>query len=199
MTVTFATIDARSATQVGEPTDEQLVERCQITGCSQAASELVRRHLRRVRSVIFPMVLDHSAADDLAQETFLRAWRGLSSFRAEARFSTWLTRIAWNVVQDEISRRERSATVVVESIEIACSMTDQPDDAILQRELDQQIATALASLSAKLRAAIVLTGLQQLSPNEAAELEGCSVATMYWRIHEARRLLEERLANYLAP
>ena len=65
------------------------------------------------------------------------------------------------------------------------------------RNPDQQIAAALASLSAKLRAAIVLTGLQQLSPDEAAELEGCSVATMYWRIHEARRLLEQRLAEYL--
>lgn len=199
MTVTFATIDARSAAQVGEPTDEELVERCRITGCSQAASELVRRHLRRVRGVIFPMILDHSVADDLTQETFLRAWRGLSGFRVEARFSTWLTRIAWNVVQDELSRRERSATIGADSVEIACSVTDRPDNAILQRELDQQIATALASLSAKLRAAIVLTGLQQLSPNEAAELEGCSIATMYWRIHEARRLLEERLAKYLAP
>ena len=198
MFVNIATNEARTATQSGDPTDEQLVERCQTSGCAQAANELVRRHLRRVRSVIFPMVLDHSIADDLAQETFLRAWRGLNGFRAEAMFSTWLTRIAWNVVQDEVTRRERSATVVAESIEIACSVTDRPDKAALHRELDQQITAALASLSAKLRAAIVLTGLQQLSPDEAAELEGCSVATMYWRIHEARRLLEERLAGYLA-
>ena len=199
MSVSFATNDARPDTQAGEPTDEQLIERCQNSGCPQAANELVRRHLRRVRAVIFPMVLNHSVADDLTQETFLRAWRGLSGFRAEARFSTWLTRIAWNVVQDEVSRRERSATIVTESIEIACSVTDRPDQAALHRELDQQITAALASLSTKLRAAIVLTGLQQHSPDEAAELEGCSVATMYWRIHEARRLLEERLANYLAP
>ncbi|MBC7821400.1 MAG: sigma-70 family RNA polymerase sigma factor [Planctomycetaceae bacterium] len=199
MSVSSATIDARPDTLAGDPTDEQLVERFQNAGCAQAASELVRRHLRRVRAVIFPMVLDQSVADDLTQETFLRAWRGLSGFRAEARFSTWLTRIAWNVVQDEVSRRERSVTVVADSIEIACSVTGRPDEAVLHRELDQQITAALASLSAKLRAAIVLTGLQQLSPAEAAELEGCSVATMYWRIHEARRLLEQRLAGYLAP
>ncbi len=199
MSVSSATIDARPDALAGEPTDEQLVGRCQNGGCPQSASELVRRHLRRVRAVIFPMVLDHAAADDLTQETFLRAWRGLSGFRAEARFSTWLTRIAWNVVQDEVTRRERAATFAAESIEIACSVADRPDKAVLHQELDQQITTALASLSAKLRAAIVLTGLQQLSPDEAAELEGCSVATMYWRIHEARRLLEERLAGYLAP
>ena len=199
MSVSFATIDARPETRAGDPTDEQLVEQCQNSGCAQSASELVRRYLRRVRAVIFPMVLDHSVADDLTQETFLRAWRGLSGFRAEARFSTWLTRIAWNVVQDEVSRRERSAVVVAESLDNASSDSGRPDEAVLQRELDQQIAAALASLSAKLRAAIVLTGLQQLSPDEAAELEGCSVATMYWRIHEARRLLEQRLAEYLAP
>ena len=145
------------------------------------------------------MVLNHSVADDLTQETFLRAWRGLSGFRSEARFSTWLTRIAWNVVQDEIARRERSATISADSFETACSVVGQADTAVMQRELDQQISVALASLSAKLRAAIVLTGLQQLSPEEAAGLEGCSVATMNWRIHEARRLLEERLAEYLAP
>ena len=197
MSVSFATIDAGPDTQAEGPTDEQLVERCQNAGCAQAANELVRRHLRRVRAIIFPMVLDHSVADDLAQETFLRAWRGLSGFRSEARFSTWLTRIAWNVMQDEVSRRERSVTVMAESVEIASSATGRPDEAVLRHELDQQIAAALASLSAKLRAAIVLTGLQQLSPAEAAELEGCSVATMYWRIHEARRLLEERLAEYL--
>jgi RNA polymerase sigma-70 factor (ECF subfamily) len=145
------------------------------------------------------MLLDHAVADDLTQETFLRAWRGLSGFRAEARFSTWLTRIAWNVLQDEVARRERSATVVTESIEAAYSTTGQPDEGVLQQELDQQISAALAELSPKLRAAIVLTGLQQLSPDEAAELEGCSVSTMYWRIHEARRLLEQRLAGYLDP
>lgn len=145
------------------------------------------------------MVLDHSVADDLTQETFLRAWRGLNGFRAEARFSTWLTRIAWNVVQDEIARRERSAIPMSDLVEPVCAIAGRPDEVALHRELDQQITVALASLSAKLRAAIVLTGLQQLSPDEAAELEGCTVATMYWRIHEARRQLEERLANYLAP
>jgi RNA polymerase sigma-70 factor, ECF subfamily len=184
-------------TGLADVADEQLVERCQSSGCDQAASELVRRHLRRVRAVIFPMLLDHAVADDLTQETFLRAWRGLSGFRAEARFSTWLTRIAWNVLQDELARRERSATVAPESFEITCSTTGRPDEAVLQRELDQQIAAALAELSPKLRAAIVLTGLQQLSPDDAAELEGCSVSTMYWRIHEARRRLEQRLAGYL--
>ena len=197
MSVTIETIEAKPHKQAGESTDEQLVERFRATRCTQSASELVQRNLRRVRAVIYPMVLDHSLADDLTQETFLRAWRAFGNFRAEAKFSTWLTRIAWNVVQDEVSRRERTVALVAQPIEVVSASIGQPDQSLLEHELDQQIADALASLSAKLRAAIVLTGLQQLSADEAAELEGCSVATMYWRIHEARRQLEGRLSGYL--
>ncbi len=175
--------------------DEDLVTRFRELGCEDSAGELVRRHLRRVRAVIFPMVLDHTIADDLAQETFLRAWRGLNGFRAEAKFSTWLTRIAWNVVQDEAARRDRRPASLHEADPVGSA--NRPDEAVLHRELDEQIQAALTELSPKLRAAIVLTGLQQLSPEEAAELESCSISTMYWRIHEARRLLEQRLARYL--
>ena len=195
MAATFVTAETARRTDVGDLSDEVLVTRFQKLGCVDAASELVRRHLRRVRAVIFPMVLDHAVADDLAQETFLRAWRGLNGFRAEAKFSTWLTRIAWNVVQDEVARRDRLPSSLHEADPV--ETTNQPDAVLLHRELDEQIQAALAELSPKLRAAIVLTGIQQLSPEEAAELEGCTVSTMYWRIHEARRLLEQRLARYL--
>ena len=195
MASTFVTAETARRTDANELSDEVLVTRFRELGCEDSASELVRRHLPRVRAVIFPMVLDHTIADDLAQETFLRAWRGLNGFRAEARFSTWLTRIAWNVVQDEVARRERLPLSLHEADPVGTA--NRPDAALLHRELDEQIQTALAELSPKLRAAIVLTGLQQLSPEEAAELEGCTVATMYWRIHEARRLLEQRLAGYL--
>jgi RNA polymerase sigma-70 factor (ECF subfamily) len=175
--------------------DEALVSRLQHSGCNESFNELVTRHLRQVRATIFPMVLDHSVADDLTQETFFRAWRGIGGFRAEAKFSTWLTRIAWNVVHDEIARRER-ALPVVQSDEIH-SAVDHRGDGLLNRELDDQIQAALDDLPPKFRAAIVLTGMRQVSPNDAAKLEGCSLSTMYWRIHEARRLLEVRLARYL--
>lgn len=176
--------------------DEQLVTRYQTSGCAESLNELLRRHLRSVRSLVFPMVLNHARADDLTQEIFLRAIRGLKSFRAEATFSTWLFRITWNVLQDEHSPRE-SVLDHAESFDALMSSSDGPDRVALLRELDQQIEAGLAGLTPKLRAAIVLTSLQQLSAEEAAELENCSTATMYWRIHEARRLLEQRLADYL--
>ena len=176
--------------------DEQLVARSQASGCAESLDELLRRHLRKVRSLVFSMVLNHSRADDLTQEVFLRAIRGLKGFRAEAKFSTWLFRIAWNVLQDERSQRE-TAFDDAKPLGALASSSDSPDRVALQRELDQQIEAGLAGLSPKLRAAIVLTSLQQLSAEEAAKLEGCSTATMYWRIHEARRQLQARLANYL--
>ena len=146
--------------------------------------------------MVFPMVLNHAVADDLTQEVFLRAIRGLNGFRAEAKFSTWLFRIAWNVVRDEVSRRETQDAVITCELEPVTPVGDQPDRIALQRELDQRIAAELAGLTPKLRAALVLTSLQQVSVDEAAELEGCSTSTMYWRIHEARRVLQERLAKY---
>ena len=195
--LTVATTDPPRPNVLSRLSDEDLVTRFQESGCSDSIEELVSRHLRHVRAIIFPMVLDHATADDLTQETLLRAWRGLSDFRAEARFSTWLTRIAWNVVKDEMARRERHPRKL-DSVELH-STGNQPDTALLHRELDEQIDAALAELSPKLRAAIVLTGLEQFSPEEAAELEGCTISTLYWRIHEARRLLEQRLARYLEP
>ena len=176
--------------------DEQLVARYQAAGCAESLDELLRRHLGKVRSLVFSMVLNHARADDLTQEICLRAIRGLKNFRAEAKFSTWLFRIAWNVLQDERSQRE-TESVHSKPHESLASPSDGPERVALQRELDQQIAAGLAALSQKLRAAIVLTSLQQLSAEEAAELEGCSTATMYWRIHEARRQLQTRLATYL--
>ena len=176
--------------------DEQLVARSQASECAESLDELLRRHLRKVRSLVFSMVLNHARADDLTQEVFLRAIRGLKSFRAEAKFSTWLFRIAWNVLQDERSQRE-SVLDDAELLDALASPSDGPIRVALQRELDQQIEAGLAALSPKLRAAIVLTSMQQLGVEEAAELEGCSTATMYWRIHEARRQLQARLATYL--
>lgn len=177
-------------------TDEQLATRYQTSGCAESLDELLRRHLRKVRSLIFPMVLNDSRADDLTQEVFLRAIRSLNGYRGEARFSTWLFRITWNVVCDERSRHE-SVLVHAKSLDALASPHDGPDRVALQHELDCQIRLGLAALTPKLRAAMVLTSLQQLSAEEAAELEGCSTATMYWRIHEARRQLQARLASYL--
>ena len=136
-------------------------------------------------------------ADDLAQETWLRVFKGLKGFRGDSKFSTWLTRIAWNVVKDQLARKEHLDTQFG-----LCDLQGDwhsPDADLLNRELDEQIQAALLDLSPKFRAAIVLTCLQDFSPEEAAELEGCTASTLYWRVYEARRQLSSRLSQYLNP
>jgi len=79
------------------------------------------------------------------------------------------------------------------------SREPSPEDAVLEAELDAEIRKALSELSPKLRAAIVLTTTERLDVRQAARIEGCTTATMYWRIHQARKKLRQRLKNWLSP
>lgn len=179
-------------------TDEQLIDAFRQSGAVEHLDVLMRRHLARVRGVIFPMVLNESDTDDLTQEVFVRAFRGLSGFRGRAKFSTWLHRIAVNTTRSFLSKRNRSPIETREKFpESAGSTHTVPDQRAMAGELDREIQTALAALSDKLRAAIVLTVIQDWSVSRAAKAEGCSVATMYWRVHQARKFLKKNLKGYL--
>lgn len=183
---------------MGEPEDEELVrilieeERTEIFG------QLVHRHLGRIRSVVYQMVLNDADADELTQEIFLRAFKGIEGFQKKARFSTWLYRIALNTTRRFLAKNAKAPLQVgegmMERIDAAAST---PETALLAGELSREITLGLASLSPKLRAAVVLTSIQGMGIREAAEIEGCTVATLYWRIHKARRILGSRLQGYL--
>jgi RNA polymerase sigma-70 factor, ECF subfamily len=178
--------------------DSELIDSYRATGCRDSLDELARRYLGRMRNVVYQMVLDDEAADDLTQEVMLRALRGLANFNGQAAFSTWIYRIAMNTVYSFLARRRQSPLCfpgeLPESVDDAA---DSPELAAMQAELDGRIAQALDNLSPKLRAAIVLTTLHHWSPAQAAEIEGCSTGTMYWRIHEARAQLQGQLATWL--
>ncbi len=144
------------------------------------------------------MVLDHAAADDVTQEVFLQAFRRLDSYREEAQFSTWLYRLAINATYTFLRRQRGSPLEYMPDPPEAAGTKYGAAQAVLQAELDAQITSALASLSPKLRAVIVLTTIHQASIPEVAAMEGCSQATVYWRLHKARRLLKRRLRRYLS-
>lgn len=178
--------------------DSELIAEFIESGSTMALDQLLRKHLPNVRNAIYPMVMDNDIADDLAQEVFLKALRGLKNFDGHAAFSTWLYRIAMNTTYTFLARRNRSRLRFHdEPPEPVSSECDAPDNAILLAELDSSIAAALDNLSPKLRAAIVLTTLQGVPPAEAAAIEGCTTATMYWRIHEARKQLQQQLSKWL--
>lgn len=179
-------------------TDEALIAEWRRAGHGNCLDALVARHLRRVRAIVYQMVLNDSDADDLTQETFLRAFRGLANFNGTARFSTWLYRIALNVAHTHLKQVSRRGSTLPLH-DAACPGEFAPDRQVLSEELQSEVSAAVANLSPALRAAVVLVTLQGLDVKDAAEIEECSVSTMYWRLHEARRILNLRLQNYVTP
>jgi RNA polymerase sigma-70 factor (ECF subfamily) len=180
--------------------DEELIDCYRHSGQNQALEELVNRYLGKVRGIVYPMVLDPTLADDLTQEVFLRALRGLGGFDGRARFSTWLYRVTINAVHSFLARQRRSPVMFCAELPPCLPPpAELPDAAAMRAELETAIEAALRDLPPKLRAAIVLTVMEQLDVGEAARIEGCTRATMYWRIHEARKRLKQRLERYLSP
>lgn len=177
-------------------TDEQLIATYRNTGRRDVLDQLVQSNVSMVRSTVYQMVLDEALADDLTQEVFVRALIGLSSFNGRSRFSTWLYRVAMNTTHSYLRRQSRSPVEYRTEIPETADNDHLPEQAAMQEELEDEVAAALAELSPKLRAAIVLTSLQQIEIKEAAKIENCSRATMYWRIHEARRQLKNRLEKH---
>ncbi len=179
--------------------DKQLIELFRNSGRQEAIDELMRRHLKRVRSTVFQMVHNDSEADDVTQEVFLRAIRSVESFDCRAEFSTWLYRVTMNTTYSYLKRRSRSPVDFHSELHDPITSADSsPDRAVLQAELSTEVETAVASLSPTLRGAVVLVCLQGFSPAEAAEIEGCSADTIHWRIHEGRRKLKRLLKEHLS-
>ncbi len=180
--------------------DDEIIACYRLSGQQQLLEELVARYLGKVRAMIYPMVLDNTWADDLTQEVFLRAFRGLAGFNGRAQFSTWLYRVAMNTVHTFLARRRRSPVAYYAQVpDCPQSPVASPESGLLQAELASAIESSLYELPPKLRAAIVLTILERMEIGEAARIEGCSRATMYWRIHEARKRLKGCLERYLSP
>ena len=178
--------------------DRALIDEFRTTGDLALLNALVERHIDGIRAAVYPMVLNHADKDDLVQEVFMRAFKGLDRFDGRAAFSTWLHRIALNTARSHLRRQRRSPVdSAAEAPAMPAGETSAPQAALHGRELGQQIETALGELTDKLRAAVVLLVLQQRGVTEAAAIEGCSAATMYWRLHQARRKLKAKLGDFL--
>jgi RNA polymerase sigma-70 factor (ECF subfamily) len=163
-------------------------------GDGAAFDALVRAHAPRVYRMLVRVIRDAASAEDVAQETFARAWRGLAGFREDARFSTWLYRIAMNEANRFLERESRRETLPYEDVmqEVADLAADTPA-AAETRELRRELEAHLAELPANYRVAVVLRDVEGLSNEEAAEVLGLGVRNFKSRLHRGRMELRRRL------
>lgn len=176
-----------------EHDDESKLIESSRRGDTEAFEALVERHQRMIHALTFRMSGSEADAADLAQDAFVQAWRRLDAFRGEAKFSSWLYRIAVNLCLNwrssavrESNARERWAT------EFA------PEHGLPDEARSHRVQEALMRLPGRQRAAVVLTTYDGLNHAEAARVLGCSETTVSWRVFAARAKLKRWLRD-LSP
>lgn len=174
--------------------DEDLVLKSQ-NGSPAAFESLIRNHQRMVHSLTFRMTGSDADAEDLAQETFIRAYEQINSFNGSAKFSTWLCSIAVHACLNWRRNEARRFQAHANCAEEMLARNSYPEISSAENEMVQQAQAALMKLPAKQRAAVVLTIYDGLSHTEAAKVLHCSETTVSWRVFAARRKLKRWLAD----
>jgi RNA polymerase sigma-70 factor (ECF subfamily) len=178
-----------------EPLEHHLVERSRQQD-EQAFAELVRRHQTQLFRVALRMTNDRQAAEDIVQDALVQAWQHLAGFRADARFSTWATRIVINRCLN--ARRGANPSTSLEGPAVAPQLPTAPsaEQEALRRQREEAVRRAVASLPFDQRAALVLTAFSGHSYAEVARILGIGESTAKVRAHRARRALAERLREW---
>ena len=165
-------------------------------GDQDAFSLLVQRYQRRVFNLIFRMLQNYEEASEITQEAFLAAWQGMPSFRGDARFSTWLYRIAYNCALKQLELRKRDQALH-RALQAEQTLEDDHQNARLAM-LDNQelIQQQLSQLPPKYRIVLILRHLQDMTYEEMAEVLTMPIGTIKTHLFRARNLLKERLQAF---
>jgi RNA polymerase sigma-70 factor, ECF subfamily len=162
-----------------------------------AFEEVVRRYQRRVYGTALRIVRRHDVADDVTQDTFLRAHRALSSFDPSRPFGPWVCRIAANLAINHVRSPEAREEGLPEGHEETPSAQQTPLGGVLEGEAHEKLKEAMAGLSAEQRAVFVLRAVEGLSYKEIAEALDISAGTVMSRLFRARERLVAALDPYL--
>lgn len=184
--------------------DLELVRRVQ-RGESAAFDVLVRKYQHRIVALIGRYIADWSECQDVAQDTFLRAYRAIGSFRGDAQFYTWLHRIAVNTAKNHLvahNRRPPTDDIDVADAEQFDSgtrlrHTDTPERELMRQQLEQTVMKAVNALPEELRAAITLREVEGMSYEDIAHRMGCPIGTVRSRIFRAREAIDAELRPLL--
>lgn len=189
-------------------TDRMLVERT-VAGDQRAFELLVIKYQRRIQRLIGRMVRDVDLVEDIAQETFIRAYRALHQFRGDAQFYTWLYRIAVNTAKKALVDLKRSPVLSEsafaqsddddETYRIGGDLTsdETPETVLAAQEIAQAVSLAMAELPEELRQALTLREIEGLSYEEIAEAMSCPIGTVRSRIFRAREAVSGRIKPLL--
>jgi RNA polymerase sigma-70 factor (ECF subfamily) len=187
-------------TQQGQDLDQELVRRVQ-RGDSAAFDLLVRKYQHRIAALIGRYIADWSECQDVAQDTFIRAYRAIGNFRGDAQFYTWLHRIAVNTAKNHLvahKRRPPTEDIDVSDAEqfdsgIRLRDTDTPDRELARQQMEQVVMRAVDALPEELRTAITLREVEGLSYDEIAQRMDCPIGTVRSRIFRAREAIDAEL------
>jgi len=165
-------------------------------GDPDALRLLFEAHKDRVYSLARHFTGDAAVAWDVTQEVFIKVFSGLGSFRQQAKFETWLYRIVVNACLDEQRRRKRYVRLENQSKEDAMSETQPQEKGYLRQQVTDAVQTAVARLSPKVKASILLRYVDGLSYEEIGEALGCPAGTVAARLNRGHKILARELARF---
>jgi RNA polymerase sigma-70 factor (ECF subfamily) len=182
-----------------------LVKQCQA-GNTEAFDQLVTRYRTRVFAMIYNMVHNEQDAWDLAQDSFVKAWKSIGRFRGRSSFYTWIYRIVMNVTIDWLRKKqvkgagaEFNDAIQLKEIEPASRTLPKadplPHERMEQSEIRTRIENAIAQLSPEHRAVILMKEIEEMQYHEIAEALGCSIGTVMSRLFYARKKLQNLLKD----
>ncbi len=182
-----------------------LVKQCQA-GNTEAFDQLVTRYRTRVFAMIYNMVHNEQDAWDLAQDSFVKAWKSIGRFRGRSSFYTWIYRIVMNVTIDWLRKKqvkgagaEFNDAIQLREIEPASRTVPKadplPHERMEQSEIRARIDNAIAQLSPEHRAVILMKEIEEMQYHEIAEALGCSIGTVMSRLFYARKKLQNLLKD----
>ena len=189
--------DAGPLDELDEPT---LVEAC-LAGRPGAFDLIVERHRRAVYQLCYRFVVNHEDASDLSQDVFLRAYRGLRSFRGQSTLATWLYRIGVNACLNRVTAKTTlgKLTEPIEEKQFVDVRAASPSELILKEERAARVRAAIAQLPRKQRATLILRTYHEMSHQEIADVLGSSVGAVKANFFHALGNLKKLLADKDAP
>jgi RNA polymerase sigma-70 factor, ECF subfamily len=196
----------RNDSEPAAPVDESVLVRRARNGELEAYDELVRRYQERIYATIYHMTSNHEDANDLAQESFIKAFQALKSFKGGSSFYTWLYRIAVNKTINFLKQRRNRIHMSLNDLDfnaehdpdlLALVSDKTPRRETALTELQEKLNAALMKLSEPHRLAVILHDVQGLGHEEIAEVMGCNIGTVRSRLFYARQQLQAHLSDYL--